>query len=405
MQLLIPVAAGLESVVKRQLFSLGFSRAPAFNGRIETEGDWTAVARLNVFLRSGERVLLKLAEFPAVTFDELYDRFYEISWEDWLRVDSRILMDGKSAQSALAAVKAAGGVAKKAILRRLADHKRTGRQTFPETGPRTVVNFSVLRDRVTVALDTSGDGLHKRGYRSLAYTAPLKETLAAALIDLSLFHPDADPEKTFADVFCGSGTLPIEAAMKALCIAPGVSRSFDFESWDCVPAGVADRAREEARDGEKRERKVRIFGSDISPEAISIASYHARRAGVAGKIQFSVADMQAFQSAVPYGVMISNPPYGERLSDEKSVRDLYAGFGRMFRALPDWSAYVLTSRPDFERWFGARADRKKKLSNANLACGLYTYFGKRPPSPALKACEERREEHRAASEDGGNLED
>ena len=193
--------------------------------------------------------------------------------------------------------------------------------------------------------------------------------------------------------------------MKALCIAPGASRSFDFESWDCVPAGVADRAREEARDGEKRERKVRIFGSDISPEAISIASYHARRAGVAGKIQFSVADMRAFQSAVPYGVMISNPPYGERLSDEKSVRELYAGFGRMFRALPDWSAYVLTSRPDFERWFGARADRKKKLSNANLACGLYTYFGKRPPSPALKACEERREEHRAASEDGEDLED
>ena len=208
MQLLIPVAAGLEGVVKKQLLSLGYGKAPAENGRIELAGDWADVARLNVFLRSGERVLIKLKEFPAETFDELYDNFYSVPWEEWLALDSKILMDGKSVSSRLAAVKAAGGVAKKAIVRRLADKKRSGRKTLSETGARSVVGFSIYKDRVTVTLDTSGDGLHKRGYRSLAYTAPLKETLAAAIIDLSFYRPETDSEKPFADVFCGSGTLP-----------------------------------------------------------------------------------------------------------------------------------------------------------------------------------------------------
>ena len=214
MQLLIPVAAGLEGVVKKQLLSLGYGKAPAENGRIELAGDWADVARLNVFLRSGERVLIKLKEFPAETFDELYDNFYSVPWEEWLALDSKILMDGKSVSSRLAAVKAAGGVAKKAIVRRLADKKRSGRKTLSETGARSVVGFSIYKDRVTVTLDTSGDGLHKRGYRSLAYTAPLKETLAAAIIDLSFYRPETDSEKPFADVFWGSGTLPIEAAMR-----------------------------------------------------------------------------------------------------------------------------------------------------------------------------------------------
>ena len=230
-----------------------------------------------------------------------------------------------------------------------------------------------------MTLDTSGEGLHKRGYRDLAYAAPLKETLAAAIVDLSLWNPDAAPEKPFADVFCGSGTLVVEAAMKALHIAPGASRDFDFAAWECAPAGVLGRAREEAEAGERRERKIDVSGSDISPEAVSIARRCARRAGVADKVRFSVADARDFSSALPYGVMACNPPYGERLSDADSVRLLYADFGKMFRALPDWSAYVLTSAPDFERFFGRRADRKKRLFNANLPCTLYTCFGARPP--------------------------
>ena len=380
MKLLIPVASGLEQITKRQLFSLGFTKAPAENGRIEVDGDWLSVARLNVFLRSGERVLIVLQRFPATTFDELYEGFYAIPWENYLTVESKILMDGKSVLSQLAAVKAAGGVAKKAVISRLADKVRTGRKTFSETGARSVVGFSIFKDEVTVTLDTTGEGLHKRGYRSLAYSAPLKETLAAGLIDSTFYNPDKDIEKPFADPFCGSGTLPIEAAMKAMHIAPGLQREFDFTRWECAPKGVLELAREEAKSQERREVKPVIFASDISPEAISIAKYHAKRAGVEKQIRFSVADARNFSSEQKYGVLLSNPPYGERLSEEKEVRALMGAFGKTFRALPDWNAYILTSLPDFERYFGKSADKKKKLFNAHLVCGFYSYFGKSPKS-------------------------
>jgi putative N6-adenine-specific DNA methylase len=379
MKLLIPVASGLEQTTKRQLFSLGFEKAPADNGRIEVEGDWEDIARLNVFLRSGERVLIVLARFHALTFDELYDGFYNIPWENWLTVESKILMDGKSVLSTLAAIKAAGGVAKKAIIRRLADKLRSTRKTFSEMGARSVVGFSIFKDEVTVTLDTTGEGLHKRGYRSLAYSAPLKETLAAGLIDSTFYNPDGDIEKPFADVFCGSGTLPIEAAMKALHIAPGGKRDFDFNAWNCAPKGILERAKIEAKDLEHRDVKPIIFGSDISPEAISIAKYHAKRAGVEKYIRFSVADARAFSSETKYGVLLSNPPYGERLSDEKSVQALMRDFGKTFRSLPDWSGYILTALPEFERYFGKTANKHKKLFNANLPCGFYSYLGAKPP--------------------------
>ncbi len=378
MKLLIPVASGLEQITKRQLFSLGFEKAPAENGRIEIEGSWQDVAMLNVFLRSGERVLIVLDRFPATTFDELYEGFYNIPWEHYLTVESKILMDGKSVMSGLAAVKAAGGVAKKAIISRLADKARTGRKTFSESGPRSIVGFSIFKDEVTVTLDTTGDGLHKRGYRSLAYSAPLKETLAAGLIDSTFYNPDKDMEKPFADPFCGSGTLPIEAAMKALHIAPGLQRDFDFTRWICAPKGILEIAKEEAKAQEKRDAHPVIFASDVSPEAISIAKYHAKRAGVDTHIRFSVADARTFQSELKYGVLLSNPPYGERLSEEKDVQRLMSDFGKTFRSLPDWNAYILTSLEGFERYFGKTADKKKKLFNAHLVCGFYSYFGKPP---------------------------
>ena len=378
MKLLIPVASGLEQITKRQLFALGFERAPADNGRIEVEGNWQDVARLNVFLRSGERVLIVLARFMATTFDELYDGVYNIPWEDWLTVDSQILMDGKSVQSTLAAIKVSGGVAKKAIIRRLSDKLKGARQTFSETGARSIVGVSVFKDEVTITLDTSGEGLHKRGYRSLAYSAPLKETLAAALIDSTFYNPERDEEKPFADPFCGSGTLPIEAAMKGLKIAPGLNRDFDFTRWKCADKGVLALAKDEAKSQIKTSAKLQIFASDINPKAISIAKYHAKQAGVEKYIRFSVADATKFTSAQKYGVLLSNPPYGERLGDEKEVQALMGEFGKAFRSLSDWNAYVLTALPDFERYFGKRADKKKKLFNANLVCGFYSYFGKPP---------------------------
>ena len=376
--MLIPVASGLEQITKRQLLSLGFDRAPADNGRIEIEGGWEDIARLNVNLRSGERVLIRLARFSAVTFDELYEGVYAVPWEDWLDIDSKILMDGKSVQSALAAIKVSGGVVKKAIIRRLGDKLRSGRKTFAETGARSIVGFSIYKDEVTLTLDTSGDGLHKRGYRSLAYSAPLKETLAAGLIDCTFYNPDKDEEKPFADLFCGSGTLPVEAAMKGLHIAPGSRRDFDFTAWSCAPKGILERAKEEAKDNEKRGAKLQIFASDINPDAISIAKYHAKRAGVEKYIRFSVIDARKFTCEQSYGVLLSNPPYGERLSEEKEVRQLMKDLGKTFRALPDWNAYILTSLPEFERYFGKSADKKKKLFNANLVCGFYSYFGKPP---------------------------
>ena len=378
MEILIPVASGLEQITKRQLFSLGYEKAPAENGRILVEGDWQDVARLNVLLRSGERVLIKLASFKATTFDELYDGFYSLPFEDFLDMQSQILMDGKSVQSQLAAIKASGGVAKKAIIQRLSDKLRQGRTTFTENGARTIVGFSIFQDEVTVTLDTSGDGLHKRGYRSLAYSAPLKETLASALIDSTFYNPDRDEEKPFADPFCGSGTLAIEAAMKAMHIAPGLNRNFDFTAWKCTPKKVLDVARDEAKSMRRLNVKPQIFASDINPKAISIAKYHAKQAGVEDKIRFSVLDARKFTSEQKYGVLLCNPPYGERLSDEKEVQKLMSEFGKAFRALPDWNAYVLTSLPDFERYFGRRADKKKKLFNANLVCGFYSYYGKPP---------------------------
>lgn len=377
MKLLVPVASGLEQITKRQLLALGYEKAPADNGRLELDGDWQDVARLNVFLRSGERVLIKLATFHATTFDELFEGVYAIPWEDWLSTDSKILMDGKSVQSVLGAIKAAGGVAKKAVIRRLSDKLRA-RTLFSETGARSIIGFSIFKDEVTITLDTTGDGLHKRGYRSLAYSAPLKETLAAGLIDSTFYNPDKDPEKPFADPFCGSGTLPIEAAMKALHIAPGAKRNFDFETWHSAPKDVIKIAKEEAKDKELRSLPLQIFTSDISEKAVSIATYHAKRAGVEKYIRFSVGNAANFVSDKKYGVLVSNPPYGERLSDEKEVQKLMSAFGKAFRALPDWNAYILTSLPDFERHFGKNADKKKKLFNANLVCGFYSYYGKPP---------------------------
>ena len=380
MELLIPVAAGLEQTVKRQLNKLGYDKCPADNGRIAVEGDWNDIARLNVLLRSGERILLKVAQFKATTFDELYDGMYAVNWENYLEMDSQILMDGKCINSVLGAIKACGGVAKKAIISRLADKKKSGRRTFTESGARTIVGFSIFNDMVTVTIDTTGDGLHKRGYRTLSVAAPLKETLAAAILDTTFYNPERDSEKPLADPFCGSGTFPIEAAMKAWNIAPGAKRSFDFERWTFVPKQASTLAREEAKDGECRNRPVHIFGSDINPKNVEIAKQHARQAGVADAIRFSVADARRFTCDIPHGILVCNPPYGERLSDQKEVQGLMREFAKAFRALPDWNAYVLTSLPEFERWFGKNADKKKKLSNANLVCGLYSYYGAPPKS-------------------------
>lgn len=378
MKILIPAAFGLEAVVKRQLNKLGYEKTPAFNGRIAVEGNWQDVADLNMFLRSGERALIEVANFKAQTFDELYDGIYSIRWEDWLDVHSLILLDGKSVKSRLAAIKASGSIVKKAIVRRLIDKNHLNCHNLDERGARTIVGFSIYEDAVSVTVDTSGEGLHKRGYRSLAYAAPLKETTAAALIDMSYYFPD----KVFCDPFCGSGTLPIEAALKSLNIAAGVNRKFDYMNWKHAPKGVYKTALEKAKDGETRDKKVEILASDISENAVSIAKYHAKRAGVDGVIKFKVSDVKDFNSNICRGVLMCNPPYGARLGEDSEVKEIYKSLGAVYKNLPDWNAYILCGFPEFERYFGKRADKRKKIYNANIECVYYSYLSSKPNAPS-----------------------
>ena len=371
MKLYIPVASGVEASVKRQLRSLGYGECPAILGRVALEGDWQDVARLNVSLRAGERVLIGVGSFPAPDFDALFEGVSALPWEEFLSAHTHILMDGKCVKSALMAVKATGGVVKKAIAERL--KARLGVTSLDERGERAVVGVYLYEDTAYLTLDTSGDGLHKRGYRVRTYDAPLRETTAAALVESSFFRAG----KPFADVFCGSGTIPIEAVLYMRRIAPGKGREFDFTRWKCVPRGVLARAREEAEAGEVRSPMPKLLASDISGEAVELARFHARRAGVEEDILFSVRDMRDFSSQEKNGVLICNPPYGERMQ-EAHLFDLYRDFGRMFRALPDWSCYFLSSFAGAERAFGKRADKKRRLPNAHLDCTLYSYFGKPP---------------------------
>lgn len=370
MKLSVPVAFGVEASVKRQLRQLGYGDCPALQGRIRLNGDWLDVARLNINLRAGERVLVELAEFPAPDFDALFDGVYSIPWEEYIGADFRILMDGKCVNSRLMAIKTSGGIAKKAIVERL--RAKSGIHTLSERGARIVVGVFIVNDMASITLDTTGDGLHKRGYRIKTYSAPLRETTAAAMIESSFFRAG----KPFADVFCGSGTIPIEAALYMRNIAPGKHRSFDFIQWMHVPE-VIRIAREEACDQENHGQIPPICASDISGGAIEIAKFHAARAGVGTDIRFFTRDMRMFSSDERCGVLISNPPYGERL--KAHLPELYRDFGNMYRRLPDWSCYFLSGYDGASRAFGGRPDKMRRMWNAGIPCTLYSYYGA-PPS-------------------------
>ena len=326
----IPASSGVEASVKRELEKLGYGKTSAVNGRIQLSLALCDVARLNVNLRCGERVLWVLDTFKALDFDQLYQNIYNFNWQELLPKDAKILLYAKSVKSKLGAIKSITSVAKKAIVDKLKMHYKCD---LFESGARFMIEIDIFEDVATVPLDTSGDGLHKRGYRTLAYSAPLKETLASALIDMSYFHP----EKPFADVFCGSGTLPIEAAMIACNVAPGLNRQFDCQKWGDSFQKAVEIAKEEAKDKMCLDREVNIKGFDISENAVSIARYHARRAGVENKIHFQQADARNFSTKAKFGVLISNLPYGIRIGKEQDLALLYKDFGTMVRALPDWN--------------------------------------------------------------------
>ncbi len=369
--LLIPAATGLEAVVKRQLAELGYGETKAINGRVRVDNcGWKDVARLNMFLRSGERVLINAAEFCARDFDELFEGVRNVRWDRFLTKDSAFTVVTKTVQSRLTAHHSIQSVGKKAVAVALAE--KFG--SLPETGAETVIELAIFQDTVSVNIDTTGTGLHKRGYRTLAYTAPLKETTAAALIDLSVWNPD----KTFSDIFCGSGTLPIECALKALNIAPGINRRFAYCGWKCVPSGTFEDSVSEARDKIRR-RPTEIIASDISPDALSIAKFHAKKAGVESYIKFSCADAARFADRSSYGVNISNPPYGERLGSKDELFGTAEIAGEAYRRLDKWNFYILSPFQEFERAFGRRADKKRYIFNAGIKCTYYSFNGPKPP--------------------------
>ena len=371
MKLLIPTATGIEAVVKRQLNTLGYPDTRAINGRVAVNGcSWLDVARLNMFLRSGERVLIQLAEFTANDFDLLYEGVVAVNWADFVSRDGRVIVTTKSVNSKLFAHHSIQSVGKKAIVTVL--QQKYG--FLPESGEEYKIELDLTNDICSVNLYTPGVGLHKRGYRSLPYDAPLKETTAAALIDLSVWNPD----KTFTDLFCGSGTLPIEAAMKALKIASGLNRKFAYQDWACVDENAYQLALQEARDLQV-ERPLQIIGGDINPKAIEIANFHAKQAGVDKYVKFNLRSAQEFVSNSSYGVNISNPPYGERLGDVEQAREIARDMGKLYRALDKWNFYFLSPVETFERDFGRRADKKRYIYNAGIKCSYYSFNGPKPP--------------------------
>jgi putative N6-adenine-specific DNA methylase len=314
-----------------------------------------------------------MGEFPARTFDELYDGTTALPWGEWLPEDAEFPVTGKSVKSQLSSVPACQGIAKKAVVDALT--REYGATHFDETGPRYRVQVALLKDTAMLTLDTSGEGLHKRGYRDVSAPAPLRETLAAAMVYLSHWRPGSP----LADPCCGSGTIPIEAAMIGRNIAPGTLRSFDAFRWDLVPRELWSEALEEADDLARPDQGLRIAGSDISPEAIELARHHAARAGLEDGLEFRVRPLADFRPQDKYGYVICNPPYGERLGDLRAAEALYRDMGTVFRSVRDWSWFALTPHEEFERLFGAAATHRRKLYNGGILCWLYQYFGPRPP--------------------------
>uniref|UniRef100_A0A7C4QW54 Class I SAM-dependent RNA methyltransferase n=1 Tax=Schlesneria paludicola TaxID=360056 RepID=A0A7C4QW54_9PLAN len=376
LELIATAAFGLEAVVGRELADLGYTQQQVEDGRVTFVGGELAICRTNLWLRTADRVLIKVGQFPARDFGQLFDATTALPWDQWLPVDARFPVSGRSVRSLLQSVPALQSVVKKAIVERL--KRKYARHWFQETGPEYPIEVSVLRDVVTLTIDTTGPGLHKRGYRRLTGPAPLRETTAAALVLLSYWKPD----RPFWDPFCGSGTIPIEAALIGRRRAPGLNRNFLCETWGQISREHWKMAREEARDLQRGKPAVQLIGSDIDPRAIQLATEHAHEAGVWGDIQFRTLDVLEMKSQREYGVIICNPPYGERLGDAASAEAIYDDMADAFAPLKTWSIYVLTAHPDFERHFRRRADRRRKLYNGRIECTYYQFFGP-PPPPAV----------------------
>ena len=379
MKICVTTASGVEAATKRELYKItGIKDLAAIDGRITFDGDIETVAKCNLYLRTANRVEIIVGEFKADDFDKLFDGIKAIPWEEYMPEDANIVVSAKSVMSKLFAYSAIQSITKKAICERLKSAYKS--IILTESGSRYKVETAIRKDMVTVSLDTSGDGLHRRGYRGLVGEAPLKETLAAALIDFSVWNPS----RPLADLFCGSGTIPIEACLIALNIPSGMSREFDFLGWSDKNRVIFDKIKEDARGKIEYDKEVRISGFDIDEKQLSLARKHASLAGVAEKIHFQRKDMREFSSRFSHGVIISNPPYGERLSERREIEKLYRDYGKVVRSLDEWCCYTLTSVDDFERLFGRKADKKRKIYNGRLECNYYSMLASPPKNMPKK---------------------
>ena len=370
-KLIATAAFGLEAVVKRELPPLGFKELRVLDGRVDFSGDIADIAKTNIWLRSADRVLLNMGEFTALTFDELFEGTKALEWEQWIPVNGKFDVTGKSVRSQLFSVPDCQAIVKKAVVERLKTRYKI--DWFKEDGPEYKIQIGLLKDKATLTIDTSGLGLHKRGYRPAASAAPLKETLAAALISLTYWRKD----RILLDPLCGSGTIPIEGALMAKNIAPGINRGFVSETWPQIPGRIWKDARDEARSSIYSDVQPQIFGSDIDPGAVGLAERNAKKAGVGEYIRFEAKALKDITLPGRNGIAVCNPPYAERMGTVSQVERLYADMREVFGRDGSWSLNVITPDEFFERIYGKKADAKRKLFNGRIKTDYYQYPGKK----------------------------
>ncbi|MGM9570761.1 MAG: class I SAM-dependent RNA methyltransferase [bacterium] len=373
LELIATSTFGLEAVVKREVQALGYDNVKVSDGKITYTADKEGIVRSNLWLRTADRVLLKMGEFKATTFTELFEQTKALPWEEWIEEDGKFTVTGRSVKSTLFSTPDCQAIVKKAVVEKLKTRYQT--EWFKETGAEYTIKVSLLKDMATLTIDTTGAGLHKRGYRAQAMEAPLKETIASALIQLSYWRNN----RILLDPFCGSGTIPIEAALIGKNIAPGLNRRFASEEWACIPQELWKKARIAAFQAIRQEEKLKIHASDIDPQAIELAKENALEAGVDDCIEFSVRPVSQVKPGTEYGVVICNPPYGNRIGEKEELAEIYHTLGRNFRIRRTWSVYVLTAEEQFEALYGQKADRKRKLFNGNIRVDYYQFYGQRPP--------------------------
>ncbi|MGI6204522.1 MAG: THUMP domain-containing class I SAM-dependent RNA methyltransferase [Anaerovoracaceae bacterium] len=373
-ELTATAAFGLEAVVRREVQALGYEVIKTEDGKVTFAGDERAIAAANIRLRTADRVFLHVAEFEAKEFEELYQMTRGIAWEELIPMDGKFDVIGSSVKSVLHSVPACQSIVKKAVVDRLGSFYSMDR--MPETGAEYRIKISMLKDNATLTVDTTGPALHKRGYRVAPTAAPLKETLASALVQLSFWNPD----RYLVDPTCGSGTIAIEAAMTGRNIAPGLTRRFASERWDIIDPKIWKEERAKAYADIDTERPLHIEASDIDAEAVGASMRNADEAGVSDCIDFSVRDIRDFDTEEKYGIMIMNPPYGARIGDREAIENIYGALRKFYAEHPDWSLFMITADKNAEReTLGRKADRRRKLFNGNIETTYYQFHGQKPP--------------------------